>query len=165
MNFLKHLIIKITGLAVIFGIPIYIYLFPLVFRSGNTDAISGATMISSEAVSGEYVILINSDMHKKKGTTEDWAAFFKGESSLIFDDISCLVATGDNSGNEFADICKARLPENQMTITKINGLMMVSKADHSKFDVIVMSREFAEVFSVYNRKMPDNIRIVYVSGE
>lgn len=165
MQFVKHLIIKIIGLIVLFGIPIYFLAGPMLFHTDSPDAVSKATTVSADMVSGEYIVLINDDLHKKKGSTADWIQFFQGESVIIFDDISCLVASNDEAGLEFAEICQARLPENQMTLHQINSLLMVSKADYAKFDMIIMSKEFAELNSVQNFDNVTNIKKVLVSGE
>ena len=164
MEFVKHLIIKILGLVVILGIPSWFLVLPTLTGGEGVDVVSSATQISADDVSGEYVVLINEEMHRAKETTDDWAQFFLGESPLIFDDISCLVASNDGAGKEFAGICQARLPENQMKISDINGLLMVSKAEAEKFDVIIMSKEFAESYSAEEFDN-QNIRTVYVSGE
>ena len=165
VQFFKHLMIKLAGLLLLFGIPAYFLAGSLIFGNEGADVISSATQISADMVSGEYIVLINEDMHKKRGTTEDWIRFFQGESPLIFDDISCFVSSSDGAGLEFARICQARLPENQMTLHQINGLLMVSKAEYAKFDIIIMSKEFAQAYSADSFDGLWNIKTVMVSGE
>lgn len=165
MQFIKHLIIKIIGLAVIFGIPALYFSAPYILGDNFVDVVSSATTVSADDVTGEYIVLINADYHKDEDVLKDWENFFLGESPIIFEDISCLVSSSDEAGTGFAKICQARLPENQMTLKEINGLLMVSKAEYGKFDIIIMSKEFANAYSINSPENINNIKTVFVSGK
>ena len=60
----------------------------------------------------------------------------------VFEDLSCTVSSGDPTGLEMAKSFQSRLPENQMKIRTEDGIMMLSKAENGRFDIIVMSKEF-----------------------
>ena len=144
---IKHILFIVTGAFLILGLP---FLGSNYFRTtiGGVDAVSGATVIV-EKPSGEYVILINRDFHNNAENLEQWILFFSGgEISYIFEDLSCSVALGDAGGAEMARSFQSRLPENQMKIQTEEATMLFSRADHGKFDVIVLSKEFADQYHV-----------------
>ena len=74
--------------------------------------------------------------------------FFEGkEISYLFEDITCMVAKGDALGLEAAQSLQSRLPENQMIIQEVDPTLMLSKAEHGRYDVIILSREMADMFA------------------
>ena len=149
----------------ILAIPYMIFAGPLpilfFIRGNGADAVSSATGLILDKPSGNYVVLLNTDKHKN--TSDEWMEFFNGKSVMIMEDISCMVADGDSGGLEFAKSLQSRLPENQMRIRSENGIMMVSKAEYSGFDVIIMSQELADAYTastVYGREDIEVITIV-----
>lgn len=111
--------------------------------SGSADAVSSASLEIPDQPSGEYIVLIRSDLHAQ--TLEDWTNFFTEQPvGVIMEDIHCFVDQSDVSGQEMADRYRLRLPENQMTVMQENGTLLVSKAENGLFDVIVLSREMAD---------------------
>lgn len=133
-------------------------------RLGGVDAVTSASVIIDKP-SGSYIVLLNEDKHRKYGTADDWARFLNGESLVIMDDAQCQVIDQDAGGKQLAESYQSRLPENQMKLTEENGLMLLSKAERGGFDVIVLSREFADAYSantVYDR---ENIRVLEIGGE
>lgn len=123
--------------------------------TGNTDTTSSATVVL-DAPSGEFVVLLNRELHEKNGSLAEWTAFFSGEEiGIIFEDISCGVAQSDAAGLDFARSLQSRLPENQMTIYTENGTLLLSKAEYGKFDVVVLSKEAAKLYgaaTLYGRE-------------
>jgi len=117
-------------------------------NSDSPDAVSSATAqsVSAEDMEGKWVVLINRGLHDKSGTTADWQKFFSfsGNVPLIMEDIICKVAEGDSSGLDTAKKYQARLPENQMKIVQEAGTMLVSKAELTRFDVIILSEAAAK---------------------
>lgn len=164
MQMIKHLLIKIAGLLIIIGIPMLMFTNVIFGDSNKTDVVSSATTVISDDISGEYIVLINESLHKKADSTADWKKFFSGESPVIFDDINCLVADSDIKGIEFAQVCRSRLPENQMKLNYINGLLLVSKAEYEKIDTVIMSKEFAENFNAADIGSRDGITVLYCSN-
>ena len=107
---------------------------------------SSASVILDQP-SGEYVVLINGGMRKSQETLEAWKSFFGGEEiAYIFEDIACSVAAGDVGALEMARSFQSRLPENQMQIRTEDATLLMSRADHGKFDVLIMSKEFSEAY-------------------
>lgn len=153
---LKHLLIVLTALVLLIGLP---FLSTDYFKGliKGTDAVSSATVII-EAPSGEYVVLINGSLHKESDL-EDWISFFNGQEILIFEDISCSVCKGDSEGIKMAQSFQSRLPENQMTIKKEDGTLLMSRADNGLFDVIVMSKDYAEAYGYYSA-ITKNVEVI-----
>ncbi len=135
-------------LALTLILPYRVFIGPIdwgALLGGGLDGVSSASVIL-DAPSGEYVVLLNAALHEKKGTVQDWTDFFHGESPLIMEDIRCLAARQDAGGVEMALSYQSRLPENQMKLAVVDGTLMLSRADEGLFDVVVMSKEFAEAF-------------------
>ncbi len=135
--------------------------------SGKADAVSSATAVI-EQPSGEYVILINRDIHSDPAALEAWKAFFaEGDTDGIvdlFEDISCTVSSSDPAGLEAARSFMSRLPENQMKLRTEDVTLMLSKAEHGRFDVIVMSKEAAESAKAYRVAELADAEIVCTKG-
>ena len=71
------------------------------------------------------------------------------------------MAEGDAMGIEMADSFRSKLPENQMKIKKEEAVLVVSRAEEGKFDVLLMSKEFANSYKLKekNRDYIDDINI------
>ncbi len=111
--------------------------------TGGVDAVTSASVIL-DAPSGSYLVLINTTCHTDDETLATWVTFFSGgEVDYIFEDVVCTVASVDTGAVDMAESLQSRLPENQMRIESENQTMVLSRLDYSKFDVLVMSAEFA----------------------
>lgn len=124
----------------------------------SPDAVSSATAqsVSAEDMNGKYVVLINKKLHDKSGTTEDWIKFFcfSENTPLIMEDIVCKTADTDAQGLEIAEKYRVRLPENQMKLQSEPGVMLMSKAELGRFDVLILSESAAKAYSaqsMFNR--------------
>ena len=119
--------------------------------SDSPDAVSSATAqpVSAGDMSGKYMVFINRGLHDKAGTTGDWEKFFSfsDDVPLIMEDITCKVAQFDSEGLDTARKYQARLPENQMKIEQEAGVMLLSKAELGRFDVMIMSEAAAKSYS------------------
>ena len=58
-----------------------------------------------------------------------------------------------------------RLPENQMVLKTEDPTLMLSKAEHGKFDVIVISKEIADIYKASTVYDMDNIEVIHIKGE
>jgi len=107
-------------------------------NSDSPDAVSSATAqtVSAKDMEEKWVVLINRELHDKSGTTADWQKFFAFSDNVP---LIMEVAEGDASGLDTAKKYQARLPENQMKIVQEAGTMLVSKAELTRFDVIILS--------------------------
>ena len=153
------------GLALL--LPYRVFIGPLsglFSRLGGVDAVTSASVIIDKP-SGSYLVLLNADRHSKYGTADDWTRFFTGESLVIMDDVDCQVIDQDAGGRQLAESYQSRLPENQMRIRDENGLMLLSKAERGGFDVIVLSREFADAYSAQTVFDQANVRVLQIGGE
>lgn len=83
---------------------------------------------------------------------------------MIFEDISCMAAANDAGGCEMAKSCRSRLPENQMHLRKIDGTLLLSKAEHGLFDTVILSAEYADLLSAETVYGMENVKVLYVSG-
>ena len=143
---LGHIGLTALMLAVLVGLPMWKYIGSV--SPGQTvDAASGATIALPDKPSGDFIVLINTARHSD--TLGDWGAFFRSEDfPVIFEDISCMVAQGDASGQQMAERFQAQLPENQMMLREENPTLLVSKAEAGYIDVAVFSREMADALEL-----------------
>ena len=129
--------------------------------SDSPDAVSSATAqpVSAGDMSGKYIVFINRGLHDKAGTTGDWEKFFSftDDVPLIMEDITCKVAQLDSEGLDTARKYQARLPENQMKIEQEAGVMLLSKAELDRFDVMIMSEAAAKSYSAQTLYDKENI--------
>ena len=129
--------------------------------SDSPDAVSSATAqpVSAGDMSGKYIVFINRELHDKAGTTGDWEKFFSftDDVPLIMEDITCKVAQLDSEGLDTARKYQARLPENQMKIEQEAGVMLLSKAELGRFDVMIMSEAAAKSYSAQTLYDKENI--------
>lgn len=146
--------------AVTLGCPFMLTdFFSQIIYGGGTDAVTSAS-VSLDKPSGEYVVLINRDMHKDEDKLADWETFFSGgEITYIFEDIACSVAAADTGAVELAQSFQSQLPENQMRVEKTDSTLMLSRADNGKFDIIIMSKEFAQANNARSAYKPSVIVI------
>ena len=131
------------------------------WSSDSPDAVSSATAkpVSAGDMSGKYIVFINRELHDKAGTTGDWEKFFSfsDDVPLIMEDITCKVAQFDSEGLDTARKYQARLPENQMKIEQEAGVMLLSKAELGRFDMMIMSEAAAKSYSAQTLYDKENI--------
>ena len=145
MKLIRHVVIVCIALLLLVGIPVYQTGY-IQGKFSGTDTISSATVIV-EQPSGEYVVLINPALHTNADNLAIWVSFFQGkEIDYLFEDISCAVADSDSAGLEIAKSFQSRLPENQMRLHTEDPTLMLSKAKYGKFDVILLSKEVADIY-------------------
>ena len=156
MRIAGHIILDAAALFLTLGLPFVTSDTGRRILSGETDAVSGASVILDQP-SGEYLVLINTARHRNAENLALWETFFTGDDApVIFEDITCLTAAPDSGGNEIAQSCRSRLPENQMTVHAIDATLLFSKAEAGLFDVIVLSEEVADAFHAETvTAMPD----------
>ena len=134
------------------------------WNNDSPDAVSSATaqVVSAEDMKGKYVVLINKELHDHTGTTEDWIKFFSfdKETPLIMEDIVCKTADTDAQGIEVAEKYRARLPENQMKLQKEAGVMLLSKAELGRFDVVILSEAAAQNYSAQTMYDRNNVAVI-----
>ena len=157
----------LCALALALLLPYRAFIGPLsglFARLGGVDAVTSASVIIDKP-SGAYVVLLNEERHTKRGTAEDWARFLQGESLVIMDDVDCQVIDQDSGGRQLAESYQSRLPENQMRVRGENGLLLVSKAEYGGFDMIVMSKEYADSYNARTVYDQANVRVLEIGGE
>lgn len=146
-DIIKHIGIVIASTVILVGIPLWSTGFLNSLFSDNPDAVSGASVIL-EKPSGKYLIFINKDLHQDTDILKEWITFFSGGDILyIFEDIACSVASGDLGGKELAESFRSQLPENQMRVKEEDATLIVSRMDERLYDIVILSGEFAEMFS------------------
>ena len=156
-----HIALCTGAAALLLGVP---FLLSDGFAElvNGTDAVSSASAVI-DAPSGNFTVLINRDCHKSESDMAAWHEFFSGgDFDIIFDDTRCTVLDGDTNALTMAESFMSRLPENQMTVQSGDPVLVLSKADHGRFDMMILSDEAAESFaanSVYDGKNVDVIRI------
>ena len=63
-----------------------------------------------------------------------------------------------------ADSFRSRLPENQMRIDEEDGALLLSRADAGLFDILILSREAAELLAADSGMYPEAERIEIRGG-
>jgi len=130
-------------------------------KEKEIDAVSSASVKLPDAPSGDFLVLINSDLHRD--TLESWKSFFGDEEyDVIFDDINCIAARGDAAGIQFAKRALALLPENQMSLRTEDPTLLASKAEAGYIDVVIMSREMADAMRLKRGGALPNVAFIEI---
>ena len=149
-----HIIADLAVLAAVIGIP-------LLTAAQKPDALSSATTVL-DAPSGEFVVLLNRE-HLTE--TNFWERFFSGRDvDFCFEDINCIVPLTDQSALTMAQSFQSRLAENQLTLRQEDLTLLLSKADHGKFQVIILSAETAEQYKA-ETAVQGNILALHIGQE
>ena len=146
MKRLGHAVVVLILLFAFLGIPALKYRGRIAGLIGaDVDAVSGASVELPDSPSGRFYVLFNPEKHPD--TADVWTDFFTEQpTDVIFEDLDCMVADGDEAAIQLAGRYQARLAENQMTVRRENGLMAVSKVQWGAFDVFVISEEMADAY-------------------
>lgn len=155
---LFHITLSMLSAVLIVGVPLAL---KLDFFGEKVDAVSQATMELPEQPSGEYIVLINASLHED--TIDDWKSFLGDEYAVIFDDIHCTVANGDEAGMQLAERYKAQLPENQMTVRSEDAALLASKAESGLIDAAIFSKEMAQAIKLSPDKA-ENVSSIEITG-
>ncbi len=164
MKIIRHILCDMLVLFLLLGVPFLRTDYCQALLSSDPDAVSSASVIVDKP-SGAYLVFINLEKHTDAEALEIWRDFFSGkEIDLIFEDIVCSVASGDSNARTLAENYQSRLPEHQCEIKSEDATLMLSKAEHQKFDILVMSQEFADAYHADALSHMQNIEIIQVQG-
>ena len=160
-----HLFLVAGAVFLTVGVPFMMTdYYKGLFSSNEVDAVSSPSVIIDKP-SGNYIVLINTRLHKDKSKLDQWISFFSGEETdIIFEDIACTVAEGDAKGLEMAQSFQSKLPENQMKIKEEEAVLVVSRAEEGKFDILLMSKDFAASYKL-REKNKDYIKDIKFTEE
>ncbi len=150
---LVHVLCDLLVITLALGIPVLL-------SGQRNDAVSSASVVA--APSGEFLILLNLD-----ALTEDtfWMDFCSGQDvDFCFEDISCTVGTNDTASLQMAQSLQSRLSERQFTIRQEDMTLMLSKADHGKFQVMILSKELAEQYHA-DSAIHGNVKALHTGQE
>ena len=166
MSVLRHAVTVAAALFVTLGLPFVTSDKFHSLISGSEDAVSSAS-VTVDKPSGKYTVLINNTKHPDKENLEVWQEFFSGnEIDFLFEDIVCTCASGDSGGITMAQSFQSRLPENQMKIKTEDPVLMLSKAEYGRFDVMIMSSELADSFGAQTLYENKDYTVIFTdSGE
>ena len=165
IKFFMHLFLVAGAVFLTVGVPFMMTdYYKGLFSSNEVDAVSSPSVIIDKP-SGNYIVLINTRLHKDKSKLDQWISFFSGEETdIIFEDIACTVAEGDAKGLEMAQSFQSKLPENQMKIKEEEAVLVVSRAEEGKFDILLMSKDFAASYKL-REKNKDYIKDIKFTEE
>lgn len=164
MSALKHTLVVLLGVMLLLGLPFLTTDYAQAIISGRADAVSSATVFI-EQPSGNYIVLINKALHTNQENLNTWIRFFSGEEiSYLFEDISCSVISGDSGALTMAQSFQSRLPEKQMAVQEENGALLMSRADHGKYDIMILSVEFAESYDVTTMEAGSAVVLNVIGG-
>jgi hypothetical protein len=145
---IRHMGIVLAGVLILLGIPFFTTDYCKNLLQGDPDAVTSASVIIAQP-SGEYLVFINSTFHTDAENLNTWVDFFDGkEISYLFEDISCSVISADSGALEMARSFQSRLPEKQMTIQTEDATLLASRIDNNKYDIVILSKEFANSYGV-----------------
>jgi hypothetical protein len=148
VDFFKHMGIVLAGAFLLLGIPFLKTDYFKKMTNEDVDAVTSASVVIDQP-SGEYIVLINRDMHTDADNLKTWISFFGGEEiSYLFEDISCSVIDGDTGALTMARSFQSRLPEKQMSVKAEDATLLMSRADNGKYDIIIISKEYAKSYGV-----------------
>ncbi len=164
MKLITRILHIAADLLIIFalaGIPVLMYCdLPV----KGYDAVSSASIELPDSPSGEFLIIINRDLHED--TAEDWKDFFEGDYlKVIFEDINCLVPDGDVTGLELANRYMAILPENQMRVSSDDAVLIASKLEAGYVDIAILSADMADALGISTESIPDNMLVIKILEE
>lgn len=154
----RHVAIILLGVFLLVGVPfICTGYFKNMLASKKTDSSSSAPL-EVEVPSGDYIVLLNKRYHTENRDIEFWKKiFFDSEVGSSSDTISCSVPNGDIGAMELAFYYQSLLSENQFKIEISDPMLLVSRAEHVKFDVAIMSANFANALKF---SLPDDDKIL-----
>ena len=159
-----HIAVCVLGTALLAGVPLWLT-GGFDRLAGRTDAVSSASVIV-DAPSGKFTAFINRDRHKSESDLAAWTEFFSGgEFAIIFDDISCVTLAGDSAALNMAQSFMSRLPENQMKLSTEDSTLAVSKADHGRFDMLLVSDEMAETFGLSSVSENNSVEVIHIDSK
>jgi hypothetical protein len=160
----KHTLLVLMGVMLLLGLPFLTTDYAQSLIAGTVDAISSASVFIDQP-SGNYIVLINRTMHINQENLDTWVRFFSGEEiSYLFEDISCSVISGDSGALTMAQSFQSRLPEKQMSVQTENATLLMSRADCGKYDIVILSREFAESYDASTIEDGDAVVIHVIGG-
>ena len=153
-------------LAVLFVLAVYPAMRYLnLFASGSdTDAASSASLPLPDSPSGDFLVLLNTSLHAD--SVEDWQMFLSDpeELPIIWEDVQCIVAAGDASGQQLAERIQAELAENQMTVRTENPTLLASKAEAGLADMVIFSQEMADALGLTADAVDAGLTVITVTG-
>jgi hypothetical protein len=159
VNIFRHMGIVLAGVILLLGVPFLKTDYFKKLSNEDVDAVTSASVVI-EQPSGEYVVLINRELHTDADNLSTWISFFSGEEiSYLFEDISCSVIEGDTGALTMAKSFQSRLPEKQMSVYTEDATLLMSRADHGKYDVIIISKEYAESYGAVTAEGTNTILI------
>ena len=146
----RHIIVVAAALLLLLGLPL---------------AVLRNTAQQSDGGSGEFVVLINRELHpddKEIGKLEK--LFADGQADgLDTDGIKFAVSPEDAAGLAFAE--RLLKPDDTAALTGDDTALMLSKAENGLFDVIVMSKELADSSKAETVAKKTNAEMLCVKGE
>ncbi|MBR0484750.1 MAG: hypothetical protein IJJ69_08255 [Oscillospiraceae bacterium] len=164
MKVIRHIGCDILILFLVLGVPFLRTDYCKALMRSEPEAVSSASVIVDKP-SGAYLVFINLERHTDSEALDIWRDFFAGkEIDLLFEDIVCSVAKSDVNAGTLAENYQSRLPEHQCEIKTEDAILMLSKAEHLKFDILVMSQEIAEFYHADTLRSMPEIEVIQVQG-
>ena len=161
IKYLVDILIIAIVLFLLIGVPFIVYSSN---NKTNDTVNASASILLPDIPSGEFVILINESKHID--TLDKWEAFFKNDEEnivVIFEDIKCMYAKGDEQAKLLAIRYQAYLPENQMTISDINPILLASKVENGYLDIAIFSIEMANYLNL--KDQISGVKKILIKGE
>lgn len=156
----RHAAFVIIAIVLLVVVPVVTHFD--IFGNDETDAVSSASIDLPAQPSGNFLVFMKTSKHAE--SLNEWKDFFNDdEFTVIFDDIRCLVTSGDVNGRQLAERFLGQLPENQMILREENPNLLASKVENGYIDVAIFSQEMAEALLLKTEGLSD-ITVFKITG-
>lgn len=164
MRIFRHIFLCAAGVILLLVVP-FLFTDGFARAVNGTDAVSSASVIV-EAPSGSFTVLINRERHKNAADMQAWTEYFSGgDFTIIFDDIECVTLTGDTAALGMAESFMSRLPENQMKVRTDDPVLVLSKAEYGRFDMLLLSDEAAARYGITDILTDSDTEVIHTVGK
>lgn len=147
---LLNVCIVLVVLALLIGVPFTqsaLFQQLTADQAAAPDPSAEAPDAEASSASGEFLVFINCDFHADEAQLAAWQAFFAGEKGSVPSETASLsVAEGDAAAYAQAQAYQSQLPKDQLAVRQEGPITLLSKAEGGCFDMLLMSREMADVF-------------------
>lgn len=146
-SLVTHVVVCLSGVFLLLGVPaLETGALEALVTGQSPDAISAATT-TLDKPSGSYLVYINTSVHDAESVAT-WTTFFTDYDDFTFtmENVACEVARGDTGAQDMAASFQSQLPENQMQLTVTDPTLLLSRMANGKYDMVIMSPEFAEAY-------------------
>ena len=110
-----------------------------------------------------YVVFLNTRAHPDADERAGWVALFSGDdASRVTGAATCLTAAGDVDARNLALRLAGRLEAGQLSVRVDDAMLIVSKAEVGRFDILAMTAGVAEALDVSVLEADPSVEVVRI---